>query len=200
MALDAGTVATPAPSSSDLPSGATLLALEQQVRHGSRAQGSTARAGTAKGGTGLTARDLAGCWQLDQVWPKGSARPASFSGLLLRGLAARLEIEASAEALQLSNVVNLGVLELRFRGPGTLVGSRPLLQFWFEQLELRLAGRLLLQRSLPAPPSRRLPFFALIARDPAGWLAARGRGGGLALWRLQPVGPSGAAADRSAGG
>ncbi len=178
-------MANPAPSSAEWPSGETLLALEQQVR---------------RAGSGLVASDLAGCWQLDQVWPKGSSRPASFSGLLLRGLAARLEIEVSGEALRLSNVVNLGALELRFRGPGTLVGTRPLLQFWFELLELRLAGRLLLQRSLPAPPPRRLPFFALIGRDPAGWLAARGRGGGLALWRLQPLDPSASAADHSAQG
>ena len=195
-------MANPAPSSSELsssrlPSGETLLALEQQVRHGGTAQGGTAKGGT---GTGLVAGDLDGCWQLDQVWPKGSSRPASFSGLLLRGLAARLEIEVSGEALRLSNVVQLGALELRFRGPGPLVGARPLLQFWFELLELRLAGRLLLQRSLPVPPPRRLPFFALIARDPAGWLAARGRGGGLALWRLQPLEPGGSAADRSAQG
>ena len=48
--------------------------------------------------------------------------------------------------------------------------------------------RLLLQRPLPVPVPRRMPFFALIHRDPAGWLAARGRGGGLALWRLAPDG------------
>ncbi|MFZ0407452.1 MAG: hypothetical protein WAM11_04990 [Cyanobium sp.] len=155
----------------ELPSGEQLLALERRVR---------------RGGTGLACADLAGCWQLDQVWPKGSARPASFSGQLLRGLGARLEIAASGESLQLSNAVNLGALELRFRGPGRLVGSRPLLQFSFETLELLLAGRVLLRRALPGPAPRRQPFFALIARDPAGWLAARGRGGGLALWRRQP--------------
>ncbi|MCX5949250.1 MAG: hypothetical protein NTY67_14120 [Cyanobacteria bacterium] len=126
----------------------------------------------------------------DQVWPKGSRRPASFSGLLLRGLGARLEITVSGESLQLCNAVNIGGLELRFSGLGQLLGSRPLLAFSFETLELLLAGRVLLQRSLPAPAPRRQPFFALIARDPAGWLAARGRGGGLALWQRQPV-PSG---------
>ena len=162
------------PLPSELPSGAELLARERQVRHG---------------GTGLGAADLHGCWQLDQVWPKGSSRASAFSGLLLRGLGARLEIGAANGALQLCNAVTLGALELRFRGPGQLVGSRPRLEFWFEQLELRLANRLLLQRSLPSPPPRRLPFFALIDRDPSGWLAARGRGGGLALWRLQIPGP-----------
>jgi hypothetical protein len=117
---------------------------------------------------------------------------------LLRGLGARLEIEASGEALRLSNAVNLGALELRFRGPGRLVGTRPLLEFWFDLLELRLAGRLLLQRALPSPPERRSPFFALIGRSPTGWLAARGRGGGLALWRLQPQGKASPTVDGSA--
>ena len=39
------------------------------------------------------------------------------------------------------------------------------------------------------PEPRRRPFFALIARSGAadnGWLLARGRGGGLALWVLDP--------------
>ena len=177
-----------------LPSGDGLLALERQGR---------------RDGTGLGPADLLGCWQLDQVWPKGRRRPDSLSGLLLRGLGARLEIRSGGEAaaagaaaataagaaaalaaaadappLQLRNAVTLGPLELRFEGPGWLQGRRPLLLFRFERLELRWGGRLLLSRALPSPPPQRLPFFALIRRDPAGWLAARGRGGGLALWRL----------------
>ena len=87
-------------------------------------------------------------------------------------------------ALALSNAVTLGPLELRFSGVGRLVGSRPLLQFSFQELQLSLGGRVVLRRVLPEPAPQRLPFFALIARDPSGWLAARGRGGGLALWRL----------------
>lgn len=171
-----------------LPSGDGLLALERQGR---------------RDGTGLGPTDLLGCWQLDQVWPKGRRRPDPVSGLLLRGLGARLEIRSGGEAaaagaaatlapaadappLQLRNAVTLGPLELRFEGPGWLQGRRPLLLFRFESLELRLGGRLLLSRALPSPPPQRLPFFALIRRDPAGWLAARGRGGGLALWRLAP--------------
>lgn len=146
-----------------------LLQLEQQVR---------------RSGTALEAPALQGCWQLELVWPKGSRRASVFNGWLLRSLSARLEIGASPDGLQLSNAVNLGLLELRFRGRGWLQGRRPLLLFRFDQLELSLAGRRLLQRDLPAPAPRRFPFFALIRRDPAGWLAARGRGGGLALWRL----------------
>lgn len=151
------------------PDAQALLALEREAR-------ST--------GTGLTATHLLGSWQLELVWPKGSNRASAFSGWLLRGLSARLEIDRDADGLLLSNAVNLGLLELRFRGRGRLLGKRPLLQFSFDQLQLSLAGRCLLQRALPAPAPQRLPFFALIQRDPAGWLAARGRGGGLALWRL----------------
>jgi len=165
------------------PSGADLLRLERAVR---------------RAGSGLVADDLQGCWQLHQVWPKGSERPASVSATLLRGLAARLEISSSPDGLMLRNAVTLGPLELCFQGPGWLTGVRPLLVFRFELLELQLAGRTLLRRPLPAPDPRRLPFFALIARDSSGWLAARGRGGGLALWRLAAAAAASAPADPAA--
>ncbi|MCP9809679.1 hypothetical protein KBY58_09570 [Cyanobium sp. HWJ4-Hawea] len=154
-----------------LPSAGQLLALEDQARHL---------------GTGLQAAQLQGCWQLEVVWPKGSQRASAFSGWLLRGLAARLEIDLDGDGLLLCNAVNLGALELRFRGRGRLQGRRPLLLFSFDRLELGLGGRVLLQRELPAPAAKRMPFFALISRDTQGLLAARGRGGGLALWRLMP--------------
>lgn len=139
-------------------------------------------------GSGLAAADLQGVWQLQQIWPKGSSEPSAAAGLLLRTLAARLAITASESGWRISNAVNLGPLELCFHGSAELQGSRPLLLFWFERVELRLGSQQLFQRSLVQPPRQRLPFFALIARDPSGWLAARGRGGGLALWQLQAQG------------
>ncbi|MEB3169527.1 MAG: hypothetical protein ACKN89_17270 [Cyanobium sp.] len=172
-----------APPTSGLPSGAELLCRERRARHG---------------GTGLTAEALEGCWLLDQLWPKRAERPAPLSAALLRGLGARLEIHGTdAGDLRLSNAVRLGPLELRFHGPGRLVGARPLLQFQFETLLLSLADRPLLRRSLPPAAPGRVPFFALIARDPQGWLAARGRGGGLALWRLESEPPPAAVPSRS---
>jgi len=159
---------TPAPRT--LPTAEQLLALEVRVRHG---------------GSGLGLHNLVGRWRLEQVWPKGSTRASALSAALLRGLRARLELEAGTDGgLLISNAVNLGALELRFCGTARLLGARPLLQFRFEQLQLSLVGRVLLRRSLPAPLPRKEPFFALIARDPSGWLAARGRGGGLAVWSL----------------
>ncbi|MFM9047851.1 MAG: hypothetical protein ACKOOH_09410, partial [Cyanobium sp.] len=157
-----------------LPDGPALLEME---RH-SRSEGS-----------GLRVGDLIGRWRLDQLWGKGRSRPSSFSAALLRSLAARLEIApgAPAENLRLGNAVNLGALELRCEGDGQLQGRRPLLVFWFERLQLRLGGMVLLERPLPRPQEKRLPFFELIAaeRTGEGWLAARGRGGGLALWRRE---------------
>jgi len=158
------------PSPSPLPDGATLLALEDHAR---------------RNGSGLEVDRLCGRWCLEQVWSKGGVHPSALSGALLRSLGARLEIQPAAQGspgLELRNAVQLGGLELSFHGAGWLQGRRPLLLFGFERLELRLGGALLLSRPLPPAAPRRQPFFALIGRG-EDWLAARGRGGGLALWR-----------------
>lgn len=159
-----------------LPSGNDLLALERQAR---------------QGGTGLCPSDLDGPWWLERVWPRGRSQPSALAGPLLRSLSASLRIEAIAAAepgspasLRLTNSVALGPLQLRFQGPGRLQGKRPLLLFQFDRLEILAGDRLLLGRSLPPPDPRRQPFFALIACGPQrAWLAARGRSGGLAVWR-----------------
>ena len=140
-------------------------------------------------GTGLKSSDLLGCWLLQTVWSKGDKKANPFSSWMLRSLDARLEIKADLEDncsdLRLSNAVNLGPVELKFQGPGLLKGKRPLLSFHFDSLTLRLGGMVLLKKALPNPEPKRTPFFALIERNADGWLAARGRGGGLALWRLK---------------
>ena len=173
-----------------LPDSAELLKLER----GSRRQG-----------TGLVAADLIGIWRLQRVWPRQGGEPSGPSSALLRGLGARLEIKATEVpfaaldtprpgsastpgpgegGLGLVNAVRLGPLELRFEGRARLAGPRPLLWFGFDQLQLRFGNQVVLQRSLPPAAAQRQPFFALIGKGP-GWLAARGRGGGLALWQLQ---------------
>ena len=140
-------------------------------------------------GTGLKSNDLLGCWYLQTVWSKGDQKANPFSSWMLRSLEARLEIEADLEdnssELGLYNAVNFGPLELKFQGPGLLKGKRPLLIFHFDSLTLRIGGIVLLKKALTAPDQKRTPFFALIERNPDGWMAARGRGGGLALWALK---------------
>jgi hypothetical protein len=171
-----------------LPSGDALQVLEQVAR---------------RKGSGLESADLAGLWRLERVWSRGQRQPTPLAGVALRALGASLRIEAEPGAgpdsglhtrldtgakippgLKLTNAVKLGPLELRFQGPGWLEGRRPLLRFQFDRLEIRASQWLLLQRSLPAPDPRRGAFFALIATGADGrWLAARGRSGGLAVWR-----------------
>lgn len=135
-------------------------------------------------GTGLLCQDLLGCWQLHQIWGKGQTMASSLAGLGLRAVRATLELRAADTGMLIANSVQLGPFRLQFNGTATLIGRRPLLQFSFQELQLSLGGLVLLRRTLPAAAPQRLPFFALIARDPSGWLAARGRGGGLALWQL----------------
>lgn len=167
-----------------------LLKLEQR----SRRQGSAIRV-----------PDLAGSWQLVDLWDR-QARPQAVQARLLRGLQAQLEIQPAVEsgsspatlpasALRLRNSVRLGSVEVAFQGPGRLQGRRPLLRFSFERLQISLGRWCLWQQSLPTATATAKgagagtagePFFALIAtgRDEEGrWLLARGRGGGLARWR-----------------
>jgi hypothetical protein len=170
------------PPSPSLPDAEELRRLEDRAR---------------SSGSGLTANDLPGRWRFQQVWPRGGGAPQATASALLRTLDACLEIgdAVPGEPLPLSNSVALGPLELRFEGEGTLTGRRPLLRFWFARWQLRLAGRPWIGSALARPAERSLPFFALIGQGSEGegsdseggdWLAARGRGGGLALWRRAP--------------
>ena len=166
---------------SEIPNGEQALALEELSR---------------RQGSGITADQLFGRWRLQLLWSKGRAQPNPATAALLRGLQASLSIATrdapSLETGELTvvNSVQIGALQLRFSGSGNLRGRRPLLEFWFDQLELRLGRQSLWRQAISRQPEpRRRPFFALISRSGAaknGWLLARGRGGGLALWVLDP--------------
>ena len=175
----------PEPQPSLLPDAEALLELERRCRYL---------------GTALDAERLLGHWQLVQTWSKGQNQPAAASSWLLRTLAAQLRIDAgpSPGELRLVNRVSLGALSLQFSGQGQLKGRRPLLVFWFDRVQLQLGSIKLLDRAIAKPETAKLPFFALIARGQAAdgeglaarqWLAARGRGGGLALWCLPGTAP-----------
>lgn len=136
-----------------------------------------------KRGSGIVHQNLNGVWRLQHTWTGKGTNPLPGTDFLLRSLGARLELKGSGTDWEIVNQVMAAGVELRFEGGAQLKGKRPMLIFRFETVKLLLAGRILLERKLPEPPSRRMPFFALIAMaDNGGWLAARGRGGGLALW------------------
>ena len=161
--------------SSGLPDASTLQALELHSR---------------QHGSGLGRDELIGHWLVERVWSKGRLQPSEVAGGALRALTASLGIEPAENGeLVLSNSIAIGLLKLCFIGSGHLKQRRPLLIFQFHHLQLSLGGISLFTLALPKPAQGQDPFFALIASDQAGpagrWLAARGRGGGLALWRQQ---------------
>jgi hypothetical protein len=138
-------------------------------------------------GSGLDVEALIGEWYVQRVWDKQSLQPSATAGGALRAMAASLRIEkAEGQQLVLCNSIRFGWLKLSFIGPGRLEHRRPLLFFHFQQLILSLAEKTLFCLSLPLPEQKREPFFALVASGHVDsglrWLAARGRGGGMALW------------------
>ena len=136
-----------------------------------------------KRGSGIVHESLNGVWKLQHTWTGTGTKPVPGTDFLLRSLGARLELKGTGTEWEIVNQIMAAGVQLRFEGEAQLKGKRPVLMFRFETVKLLLAGRILLERHLPEPPSRQMPFFALIAMaDNGGWLAARGRGGGLALW------------------
>ena len=79
--------------------------------------------------------------------------------------------------------IKFGAMRMSFVGSAELQGPQPLLPFFFQRIELTLGGTVLFNRLLDIPDKKNQPFFSLIAMGKDGkWLAARGRGGGLAIW------------------
>lgn len=95
---------------------------------------------------------------------------------------------------EISNQVQLGGLLLRFTGPARYLAKKNLLAFDFTQMQISLFGRVVYKQQIRGGKSQtedfynqaiaKLPFFAffLMTED---LIAARGRGGGLAIWIKQ---------------
>ena len=139
-------------------------------------------------GSGIEFESLLGNWKFNSVWKQGSDREDSVSSTLLQVLSASLELKKDTQNQEedkftISNAIKFGLLTLRFTGDANLERKQPLLPFSFNCIHIKIASLTILKRSLPAPDKKNRPFFALIAVDSNGrWLAARGKGGGLALW------------------
>ncbi len=146
----------------------------------------------------LSSAALLGTWQLRFTAPKKPAYKAgqpSGSGFYIPGLAvATLAFSRSddpADLLTIQNQLRVGPLKLRFTGPAKFLPKKNLLAFDFVRLQVLVGSLLLVNLPLPgkaaktekflATPVGKLPFFAFFAAQ-ADYVAARGRGGGLALW------------------
>jgi hypothetical protein len=101
---------------------------------------------------------------------------------------------ASAITGTATNQVRVGGLRLKFTGPCRYPGKKNLLIFDFTEIQISLFDRQIYQGKIrsgknttPDPlqlPISKSPFFAFFWATNDG-IAARGRGGGLALWMRQ---------------
>lgn len=99
--------------------------------------------------------------------------------------------EANSGNLAIGNQVQVGFCLLRLTGPARYSGKKNLLAFDFTQRQLSLLGQTIYQggfrggkakaKVFDHQPIAKLPFFAFFLMTES-LIAARGRGGGLALW------------------
>jgi hypothetical protein len=92
---------------------------------------------------------------------------------------------------EISNQVQLGPVLLKLTGPAKYLGKKNLLAFDFTHIQISLFGRIVYNRPIRNPnaqtvdfdnqPISKLPFFAFFLVT-ENLIAARGRGGGLAIW------------------
>ena len=143
--------------------------------------------------------DLLGNWQLHFV----SAGKVSLSSKRLRGfflpsfLPAQIGFKHSdvndSTPLRITNQVTIGLIQLKFTGPARFESKKNLLGFDFTRIEVIALGQRVYDGAVPSSRINqnfqdisigKLPFFAFFAVTD-GFIAARGRGGGLAMWVKQ---------------
>lgn len=141
---------------------------------------------------------LLGTWRLCFSAGKGakfqSGKPTG-SGFYIPKLAiAHISFSQSDSddaPLAIANTLKVGPLRVRFMGPARCLGKKNLLAFDFTQIQIDCWGASIYQgkvgqkkragRPFAERPVGELPFFAFFAAS-EDYIAARGRGGGVALW------------------
>ncbi|MGA9377271.1 MAG: hypothetical protein WBV73_00595 [Phormidium sp.] len=93
--------------------------------------------------------------------------------------------------LKIGNQLHVGMISFKFNGPAKYLGKKNLLAFDFTQIQLGFLGLTLYSGNFRGGQNknqeftqkhiRDLPFFAFFAIN-ENYIAARGRGGGLAIW------------------
>lgn len=145
----------------------------------------------------LSLEALLGTWQLRFTAPN---KPAFKSGIpegkgfywprLAPGTISFQHPDPNTDQLTIENQLQLGWLAVRFGGPAKFSPKKNLLAFDFVRFELWIGKQRLFsiplqgqgkQDAFPQTAIAKLPFFTFFAAT-EGYLAARGRGGGLALW------------------
>jgi hypothetical protein len=100
------------------------------------------------------------------------------------------EGEANSEVGRVENSVKVGTMEMTLSGPTKFLPNN-ILAFDFTRITVKLLGKTVYQGFIRGGEARETEFFSLSVRKQAffayfmvedGIIAARGRGGGLALW------------------
>ncbi|MDZ8050907.1 MAG: hypothetical protein RMX68_023395 [Aulosira sp. ZfuVER01] len=143
---------------------------------------------------------LVGKWRL--CFATGTRKVRKRGGIVLgKGLympkfaAAHISFNASSEEDlgrgEITNQVQVGSVLVKLTGPAKYLDKKNLLAFDFTQMQISLFSRVVYNGQIRSgqvqngdfysQPIAKLPFFAffLVTKD---FIAARGRGGGLALW------------------
>lgn len=114
------------------------------------------------------------------------------------GIELTVPADASPGQAAIRNQIRVGAVQLQFTGGAKYLGKKNLLAFDFTQVQVQVFDRLVYTggfrggqakaERFATEPIAHLPFFAFFAAT-EDWIAARGRGGGLALWlRQEPPG------------
>ena len=140
-----------------------------------------------KNGSGIVYEELLGIWKFQHVWGKESDQIKNIASSILQVLSAKLELTKKNKEDQLNfeikNSIDFGLLKIIFKGSAELKGIRPLLSFYFEELKISISNFAIFKKELRKPEDKKMPFFSLIGVNTKdGWMCARGRGGGLAIW------------------
>lgn len=139
---------------------------------------------------------LLGQWRL--CFATGTRKVRKRGGIILskgyywpKFLTAYISFTATTDTLgEISNQIQLGAFLLKLIGPAKYLGKKNILAFNFTQMQMSLFGRIIYSGSFRSQaqtknfaeqPVAKLPFFAFFLVT-ENFIAARGRGGGLALW------------------
>jgi hypothetical protein len=95
-----------------------------------------------------------------------------------------------AYPISITNQITVGLVSLKLSGPAKFIEKKNLIGFDFTQIEVKILGQTVYNGKFPSPREGKvfgdisigkLPFFAFFAVTEQ-FIAARGRGGGLAIW------------------
>ena len=147
-------------------------------------------------GTSLSKESIRGIWKFNNVWEQGKEEESQLVVFLLKNFNATQELLEDQNAKDSNNIkiitsINFGLLYLLFSGYGKLSSKQRILRFYYESIDIRVGNNNIYSHRLKIPDNKDMPFFKFIgSSESEGWLSARGRGGGIAIWIRNKITPN----------